>query len=197
MKQEGLDNLLVSWEEFSPVENALLLIELCKEIGLANFVGGVIPQFGPDPRIEQKLVNIDVRYEKVGSYGLELRHRCPKITSGSPGCRAWAGAPLFCRRGTGRHCVCLLRTANCLNRALPLRMLLARREIASELHIGACRDPQGAFAAHAWLTCKNVILVGGDEALTCIASSSAQATLFWDRNFLSKLLCFRKPLSAA
>lgn len=70
LKEAGLDNLLISWddyhEEFSPAENALLLIEFCKEIGLAHHVRGVIPAFGPNPKIEQKLVTIDVRYEKVG-----------------------------------------------------------------------------------------------------------------------------------
>ncbi|MEO6802787.1 MAG: lasso peptide biosynthesis B2 protein [Granulicella sp.] len=54
--------------------------------------------------------------------------------------------------------------ANCLIRALALRMLLARRDIATELHIGARKDEQGQFAAHAWLTCNGTILVGGDDA---------------------------------
>lgn len=53
---------------------------------------------------------------------------------------------------------------NCLVRALALRMLLARRDIASELHIGARKDEQGEFAAHAWLTHRDAILVGGDDA---------------------------------
>jgi hypothetical protein len=54
--------------------------------------------------------------------------------------------------------------ANCLIRALALRMLLARREIATELHIGARKDENGQFAAHAWLTYNDIILVGGDDA---------------------------------
>lgn len=57
-----------------------------------------------------------------------------------------------------------LAFANCLIRALALRMLLASRDIATELHIGARKDEQGEFAAHAWLTCNDTILVGGDDA---------------------------------
>ncbi len=54
--------------------------------------------------------------------------------------------------------------ANCLTRALALRMLLADREIPTELHIGARKDEQGLFAAHAWLTWRERILVGGEDA---------------------------------
>ncbi len=57
-----------------------------------------------------------------------------------------------------------LAFANCLIRALALRMLLASRDIATDLHIGARKDEHGQFAAHAWLTCNDTILVGGDDA---------------------------------
>jgi hypothetical protein len=57
-----------------------------------------------------------------------------------------------------------LAFANCLIRALALRMLLARRDIATDLHIGARKDEHGQFAAHAWLTYNDTILVGGDDA---------------------------------
>jgi len=57
-----------------------------------------------------------------------------------------------------------LAFANCLIRALALRMLLAHRDIATDLHIGARKDEQGQFAAHAWLTYNDIILVGGDDA---------------------------------
>ena len=53
---------------------------------------------------------------------------------------------------------------NCLIRALALRMLLAHRDVPTALHIGARKDEQGAFAAHAWLTHGDTILVGGDDA---------------------------------
>jgi len=57
-----------------------------------------------------------------------------------------------------------LTFANCLTRALALRMLLARRDIPTKLHIGARKDEHGEFAAHAWLTYRDVILVGGEDA---------------------------------
>ena len=53
---------------------------------------------------------------------------------------------------------------NCLVRAIGLRMLLARHDIPTELHIGARKDEYGEFAAHAWLTYRDIILVGGDDA---------------------------------
>jgi hypothetical protein len=43
-------------------------------------------------------------------------------------------------------------------------MLLARRDIATDLHIGARKDEHGQFAAHAWLTYNGTILVGGEDA---------------------------------
>ena len=54
--------------------------------------------------------------------------------------------------------------ANCLIRAVALRLLLAQRAIPTELHIGARKDERGEFAAHAWLTFGDTILVGGDDA---------------------------------
>ncbi len=69
IKAAGLDSLLVSWdtyhEEFSPPENALLVLEAAKEVGLPVQVRGVMSSTGPLPRIEQKLVNIDVTYQKT------------------------------------------------------------------------------------------------------------------------------------
>ena len=53
---------------------------------------------------------------------------------------------------------------NCLTRALALRMLLAHRDIETELHIGARKDENGEFAAHAWLTYEDTVLVGGGDA---------------------------------
>ena len=57
-----------------------------------------------------------------------------------------------------------LRFANCLTRAVALRMLLAHRDIETEMHIGARKDENGEFAAHAWLTYEGITLVGGDDA---------------------------------
>jgi hypothetical protein len=54
--------------------------------------------------------------------------------------------------------------ANCLTRAIALRLMLAHRDIETELHIGARKDEDGQFAAHAWLTYDGTILVGGNDA---------------------------------
>lgn len=54
--------------------------------------------------------------------------------------------------------------ANCFTRALALRMLLANRDIPTELHIGVRKDEEGRFAAHAWLTWRERILLGGEDA---------------------------------
>jgi hypothetical protein len=68
IKAAGMDSLVVSWdvyhEEFSPPENALLVLEAAKDVGLNVQVRGVMPATGPLPRIEQKLVNINVLYQK-------------------------------------------------------------------------------------------------------------------------------------
>jgi len=68
LKEAGLDALLVSWdsyhEEFSAPENALLIISIAREIGLSVQVRGVMSATGPLPRIEQKLISIDVVYQK-------------------------------------------------------------------------------------------------------------------------------------
>lgn len=69
LKEAGLNTLLISWddyhEEYSPQENVMLLLELSKEYDLPAYVRGVMPAFGVNPRIEQKLVNINVRYQKI------------------------------------------------------------------------------------------------------------------------------------
>ncbi len=67
LKDAGLDALFISWdvyhEEFSPPENALLLIDLAKEAGLDRHVRGVKPATGAVARIESTLVSIGMKYE--------------------------------------------------------------------------------------------------------------------------------------
>jgi MoaA/NifB/PqqE/SkfB family radical SAM enzyme len=69
LREAGLTALCVSWdiyhEEFCRPENALLVIDTAREIGLEVSVRGVHPADGVKPEIEQKLVTINVRYEKV------------------------------------------------------------------------------------------------------------------------------------
>lgn len=69
LKDAGLNTLCVSWdiyhEEYSRPENALLLIQEAKALGISVTVRGVIPADGAKPEIEDKLIQINVRYEKV------------------------------------------------------------------------------------------------------------------------------------
>ncbi len=51
----------------------------------------------------------------------------------------------------------------CLASALATQRLLAREGHASQLTIGVARNDRG-FAAHAWVVCEGVTLVGGDES---------------------------------
>lgn len=52
--------------------------------------------------------------------------------------------------------------SDCLVQALAARRLLAAGGIASELHIGARKDAQGHFEAHAWLTVGGLVVTGWD-----------------------------------
>ena len=69
LKEAGLSALCVSWdvyhEEYSPAEKALIVIEHAQQIGLPVTVRGVISADGAKPAIEEKLVQINVTYEKV------------------------------------------------------------------------------------------------------------------------------------
>lgn len=49
--------------------------------------------------------------------------------------------------------------ANCLKQALLLWFLLGRRSIASEIKIGAQKDANSQFHAHAWVECNGVPLI--------------------------------------
>jgi MoaA/NifB/PqqE/SkfB family radical SAM enzyme len=69
LKDAGLQTLCVSWdvyhEEYSKPENAQLLIEEAKAIGIPVTVRGVVSADGAKAEIEDKLVSIQVNYEKI------------------------------------------------------------------------------------------------------------------------------------
>ena len=50
--------------------------------------------------------------------------------------------------------------AVCLLRAMAARAMLERRRIGSEMHFGVLRRPDGALAAHAWLSAGNLEVTG-------------------------------------
>lgn len=54
--------------------------------------------------------------------------------------------------------------ADCLVQALAGQRMLLRRGIASEIAVGTARGDDGTFAAHAWLTCRGRVVLGGDIA---------------------------------
>jgi len=53
--------------------------------------------------------------------------------------------------------------ASCLPKAMAARWMLARRGIATELHIGARPGEQKPINLHAWLLCGNLCLTGAAE----------------------------------
>ena len=82
LKEAGLDALCVSWdayhEEFSPAENALLVLDLAKQAGIRQvFVRGVISANGAISRIEDKLVSINIDYQKVPVLRLGIAESLP------------------------------------------------------------------------------------------------------------------------
>lgn len=51
----------------------------------------------------------------------------------------------------------------CLEKALAGKYLLAENNIPSTLYLGATIGHASKFAAHAWLTCADIVLIGGKE----------------------------------
>jgi len=54
--------------------------------------------------------------------------------------------------------------SSCLVRALAGRMMLWRRSMPSVLHLGARSDSEMEMAAHAWLRCGEIDVVGTESA---------------------------------
>jgi MoaA/NifB/PqqE/SkfB family radical SAM enzyme len=69
LKEAGLQTICVSWdvyhEEYSRPENAQLLIEEAKALGIPVSVRGVVSADGAKPEIEDSLIRIQVNYEKI------------------------------------------------------------------------------------------------------------------------------------
>lgn len=53
--------------------------------------------------------------------------------------------------------------STCLSKALAAQALLARHGHTSELMIGVAKDEASGLEAHAWITCRDKILIGGPE----------------------------------
>jgi hypothetical protein len=53
--------------------------------------------------------------------------------------------------------------SDCFPQAIAARMLLKRRGHASTIHLGVEKCGEGSIAGHAWLTCGDVVVVGGED----------------------------------
>jgi hypothetical protein len=53
--------------------------------------------------------------------------------------------------------------SDCFPQAIAARMLLKRRGHASKIHLGVEKSGEGSIAGHAWLTCGEVVVTGGEE----------------------------------
>ena len=58
-----------------------------------------------------------------------------------------------------RHHVCAM---NCLRRTMAQKMMLARRGVSAQVHIGVKKETAG-FAAHSWLTYQGRVLNDSDD----------------------------------
>ena len=48
----------------------------------------------------------------------------------------------------------------CLTQALAVQFLLARSGYASRIQIGVAQDEESRFEAHAWVECRNAVVIG-------------------------------------
>ena len=71
---------------------------------------------------------------------------------------------LAIRRALLRVCERLPWHSSCLVRALAGRMMLQRRGVPSALHLGARSETEAELAAHAWLRCGEVDVIGAETA---------------------------------
>jgi len=53
--------------------------------------------------------------------------------------------------------------ASCLTQALAMQFMLAQKGYRVEMRVGARRDAQGLFQAHAWLLSNGRVVLGGTE----------------------------------
>ena len=53
--------------------------------------------------------------------------------------------------------------ADCFPQAIAACLLLKRKGHASKIHLGVEKSGEGSIAGHAWLTCGDVVVVGGED----------------------------------
>jgi hypothetical protein len=65
--------------------------------------------------------------------------------------------------------------ATCLTQALVAQMLFDRQGYPARVWIGAARDGEGAWRAHAWLEGQSGVVIGGAEGLHYVPLTSLEA----------------------
>jgi len=53
--------------------------------------------------------------------------------------------------------------SNCFPQAIAARMLLRRQGYSTTIHLGVEKGGEGDIAGHAWLTCGETVVVGGED----------------------------------
>ena len=53
--------------------------------------------------------------------------------------------------------------ADCFPQAIAACLLLKRKGLASKIHLGVEKSGEGGIAGHAWLTCGDVVVTGGED----------------------------------
>ena len=53
--------------------------------------------------------------------------------------------------------------SDCFPQAIAARMLLKRQGYATTIHLGVEKAQEGEIAGHAWLTCGDTVVTGGDD----------------------------------
>jgi len=67
--------------------------------------------------------------------------------------------------------------ATCLTQALALHWLLMLSGHASRVYLGARKDREGKFEAHAWVECEGRVVIGGAEAHEYVSFTSWKGSL--------------------
>jgi len=53
--------------------------------------------------------------------------------------------------------------SDCFPKAIAANKLLQRSGYASTIHLGVDKESEGQLLAHAWLTCGEIVVTGGED----------------------------------
>ena len=113
------------------------------------------------------IIKIKLRLVSFGNLYRAVERRCQSLE------RAWNASP-HARPSTDDIAWAVVAAYrfvpggdNCLARALAAKLMLARFGYRSELRVGALKNDDEDFIAHAWLETEGRIIVGGAQAGDC------------------------------